>query len=276
MQNFVVDDELRTRSIGFDAAKRDGLLVTVGVLLNRTQEAILLEHLYRELADDGYLPFRTKSRDLELPPKKIQNVLTRCRGEVGICIHRDSVTLPYAEATHSAILLDELSVTTNDAIAIVDGDRSRANFLYYATSGLEVVPPPVVNCTQSELYYPHLLLADLVAGSVAEQIGSNPEVANTVSPEEPVAVVTDTTTSSHEGRWDRGYSAVARSEGTVPRPTFEQRYASSFRERVTCWFQGQFGHRDSHPPTSDGIRPVVGRLEALGCDAVATWINERQ
>lgn len=275
MQDFVVNDESRAWSIGFDATKREDVIVTVGVLLNRTQEAILLDNLYQELADDGYLPFRTKSRDLALPSRKIRNVLIRCRGEVGVCIHQDGVTLPYAEATHSAILLDELSVSTNDTIAIVDGDRSRANFLYHATSGIGVVPPPIANCAQSELYYPHLLLADLVAGSVADQINSTPEVANTVSPEEPVSVVNDTTTSSHKGRWDRGYSAVARSEGSVPRSTFEQRYASSLRERVTCWFHGLFGHRDSNPPISDGIRPVVGRLEALGCEAVATWIDEQ-
>lgn len=275
MRDFVVNDESRAWSIGFDATKREDLIVTVGVLVNRTQEAILLDNLYQELADDGYLPFRTKSRDLTLPPRKIRNVLTRCHGEVGICIHRDSVTLPYAEATHSAILLDELSVTTNNAVAIVDGDRSRASFLYHATSGIEVVPPPVVNCTRSELYYPHLLLADLVASSVADQVNSNPEVASAVSPEEPIAVVNDTTTNSHKGRWDRGYSAVARSKGTVPQPTFEQRYANSLRERVACWFHGLFGHRNSNPPTSDGIRPVVGRLEALGCEAVATWIDEQ-
>lgn len=275
MQDFVVGDESRAWSIGFDATKRGDLLVTVGVLVNRTQEAILLENLYQELADDGYLPFRTKSRDLSLPPRKIQNVLIQCRGEIGICIHQNDVILPYAEATHSAILLDELNVTTNDTVAIVDGDVSRANFLYHATSGIEIVPPPVVNCTQSELYYPHLLLADLVAGSVANQIDSNPEVANTASPEGSVSIVNDTTTSSHEGRWGRGYSAVARSEGAVSRPSFEQRYASSLQERVTCWFHGLFGHRGSQPPISDGVRPVVGRLEALGCESVATWIDEQ-
>ncbi|WP_135854752.1 hypothetical protein [Halorussus salinus] len=275
MQDFVVDGESRAWSIGFDATKRDGVLVTVGVLVNRTQEARLLERLYVALSDDGYRPFRTKSRDLSLPPRKLRGVLLRCAGKVGICVHRDYVTLSYAEATHSAILLDELGVPTTDAVVIMDGDESRADLLYHAASGIEVVPPPVVNCARAELYYPHLLLADFVAGAVAGQIRSDSTVVSGVSPGGSVVSVKDTTGSSHAGRWDRGYAAAARSEGETPRPAFEQRYADSLRERVSCWFRGQFGNRDSLPPTSDGIAPVVGRLEAVDCEAVATWLSEQ-
>lgn len=275
MQDFVVNGELRaSKSIGFDATERENLVVTVGVLMNRTQEAILLDDLYRELADDGYLPFRTKSRDLSLPPDKIREVIRTCTGEIGICIHQDDVKLPYAEATHSAILLSELNVTTDETIAIVDGERSRADLLYHAASGIEVIPPAIVNCTQSELYYPHLLLADLVAGVVANQVQSDPTIANRISPEDSLVTVENTTTNSREGRWNRGYSAVASSTGDVPRPKFEQRYADSLQKRVSCWFRGQFGNRDSHPPNSDSVAPVIGTLEALGCTEVATWLSE--
>lgn len=276
MQDFVVGDDSRaSRSIGFDATKRRGLIVTVGVLVNRTQEAMLLDDLYHELADDGYLPFRTKSRDLSVSPNKIRHVIRRCTGKIGICIHQDDVTLSYAEATHSAILLSELNVTTDDTVAIVDGDRSRANLLYHAASGIETIPPAIVNCTQSELYYPHLLLADLIAGFVADQVESNPTIINRISLDGSLVAVMDTTANSRNGRWERGYSATARREGDVQWPDFEQRYADSLRERVSCWFHGLFGDRDSHPPTSDGITPVVGRLEALECDNIATWLDEQ-
>lgn len=276
MQDFVVNDDFRaSQSIGFDATERQSLIVTVGVLVNRTQEAMLLDNLYRELRDDGYLPFRTKSRDLSLSSNEIENIVRRCTGEIGICIHQDNVTLSYAEATHSALLLSELNVTTDDTIAIVDGDRSRADLLYHAASGIEVVPPAIVNCTRSELYYPHLLLADLVAGVVADQVLSDPSAANRISPDDPIETVTDTTVNSRQGRWDRAYSAVARSEGDIRRPNFEQRYADSLRERVSCWFHGLFGNRNAHPPTSDGVTPVAGRLEALGCENIATWLNEQ-
>lgn len=276
MQDFVVDGGSRaSQSIGFDATEREELVVTVGVLVNRTQEAMLLDALYRELGDDGYLPFRTKSRDLSVSPGRVRSVIRQCTGEIGICIHRDDVTLAYAEATHSAILLSELNVTADDTIAIVDGDRSRADLLYHATSGIELVPPPIVNCTQSELYYPHLLLADLVAGVVADRVASNPAVAHRISPTDSVVTVEDTTTNSRTGRWDRAFSAVARGEGDVRRPNFEQRYADSLRERVSCWFHGLFGDRDAHPPITDGVSPVVGRLEALECTSVATWLDEQ-
>lgn len=75
MQDFAVDDATYPRSIGFDATERDGLVVTVGVALTRTQEAHLLDVLYRKLNTEGYLPFRTKSRDLSLTPNKIDEVL---------------------------------------------------------------------------------------------------------------------------------------------------------------------------------------------------------
>lgn len=271
----MVNDTVRTRSIGFDATDRGNLVVTVGVLVNRTQEAMLLDTLYRELSEYGYLPFRTKSRDLELPPEKIRDILLQCRGTVGICIHRADVTLPYAEAVHSAMLLRELNITTNDTISIVDGDDSRAALLSHTASGMGVIPPAVVHCTQSELYYPHLLLADLVAGTVADQAESKPDATNGVSPEGSVVVVKDTTENSRKGRWGRGYAAAARGDGDVPQSTFEQRYADSPRERISCWFQGFFGHRNSRPPTSDGVTPVVGRLKAIDCEDVATWIDEQ-
>lgn len=275
MQDFNVDDNPRPRSIGFDATDRRDLVVTVGVLLNRTQEATLLDDLYQTIYDDGYRPFRTKSRDLSLPPTKVQNLLLRCNGKVGICIHQDDVKLPFAEAVHSAILLDELSVTTDDTIAIVDGDQGRADQLYQAVTAIDLVPPSVVNCAQSELYYPHLLLADLVAGVVADTIAEDPSAFLSASNDGPVEILLDTTRSSRKGRWGRGYSAAARGEGEVQRSKFEQRYADSVRERVSCWFHGTFGKTHAPPPNTDGVQPVVGRLNAIGCTDVATWLAEQ-
>ena len=274
MQDFVVDDAEFSQSIGFDATNRDGLIVTVGISVNRTQEAILLDELYHELHSEGYLPFRTKSRDLSLPPEKIKTVLLDCRGEIGICIHQDAVKLPYAEAVHSAIISDELAIPTNKSIVIVDGDESKAKLFHHATAGIELTPPPVVHCTRSEMYYPHLLLADLVAGWVADEIKSNPDTASDLTPVGPVTAVEDTTTRGE--RWSRGYNATARKEGEDATHSFEQRYADSFQERVTCWFHGWFGYQNAHPPSSEGISPVAGRLRAIECTDVAQWIAEQQ
>lgn len=275
MQDFIVDEDSRPRSIGFDATDRQDLVVTVGVLLNRTQEATLLDDLYQTIYDDGYRPFRTKSRDLSLPPAKVQDLLLRCNGEVGICVHQDDVKLPFAEAVHSAILLDELSVTTDDTIAIVDGDQGRADQLYQTAVAIDVVPPSITNCAQSELYYPHLLLADLVAGVVANSIAADPTALSSASVAGPVEMILETTQESRKGRWGRGYSAAARGGGEVQRSKFEQRYADSVRERVSCWFHGTFGKAHAPPPESDGVQPVVGRLEAMGCSDVATWLAEQ-
>ncbi|RDI71981.1 hypothetical protein [Halopelagius longus] len=275
MQDFIVDDQPRSRSIGFDATDRQNVVVTVGVLLNRTQEASLLDDLYRTISDDGYLPFRTKSRDLSLPSQKVVDILRRCNGKVGICVHTDDVKLPFAEAVHSAMILNNLGVTTDDTIAIVDGDESRAEKLYQGASAIDIVPPSIVNCVRSELYYPHLLLADLVAGIIADAVSEDSAVLSSISPEGPVEAIINTTQDSQQGFWGRGYSAVARGEGEVQRATYEQRYASSLRERVTCWFNGSFGQTHAPPPESDGVQPVVGRLNAIGCSDVAMWLDSQ-
>lgn len=275
MQDFVVDGEPRQQSIGFDATDRQNIIVTVGVLVNRTQEAILLDDLYETTYDDGFRPFRTKSRDLSLPPEKIYQIMNRCNGEIGICVHRGDVKLTYAEAVHSAILLDDLSVTPANTIAIVDGDRARADKLFQGTSSLDLRPPPVTNCVQSELYYPHLLFADLIAGIIADNIADDSSALTSVVPEGPVKVINDTTQRSRRGRWGRIYSAVARGEGEVQQAIYEQRYANSVRERVSCWFHGIFGKTHAPAPDTDGIQPVAGRLNAIGCEDVATWISQQ-
>lgn len=274
MRDFAVNGSEYTHSIGFDPTKRSELVVTVGVYLNRTQEAFLLDMLYRELHDEDYLPFRTKSRDLSIPNGKLVNVLMECRGRVGVCFHQDSVKLPYAEAVHSAILADELSVPTNKSIAIVDGDQSKAMLFQHAASGVGVVPPPIVHCTRSELYYPHLLLADLIAGMVADEIEQSASNPTHIPPNGPVTVVENTTNRGE--RWSRGYNAAVRNKGDVRSHTFEQGFASSFHERVSCWFHGWFGHPHAPPPMSDGVRPVAGRLDAMVCKEIAQWILEQQ
>jgi len=274
MQDFVVDGTAYPQSIGFDATERDGLVVTVGVALNRTSEARLLEILYQELHDEDYRPFRTKSRDLSLSPHKIDAVLQQCHGEIGICVHQDSVKLPYAEATHSAILLDELAVPTNKSVVIVDGDNSKSELFQHATSGIGLTPPPVVHCTQSEMYYPHLLFADLVAGRIADSIESGSNPAYEIQPIGSIEAITHTTTD--DDQWGRGYNSAARQEGGSTNRVFEQRYASSFRERVTCWFNGWFGYQNAAPPASTSVQPVVGRLQAIDCTDIAQWIAEQQ
>ncbi|QCW05311.1 hypothetical protein [Natrinema pallidum] len=273
MQDFTVGEGTQTQSIGFDATKRSKTVVTVGVLLNRTQEALLLDDFCETIRDDGYLPFRTKSRDLSLDPETATKILSNCNGEVAICTHQGDVTLEYAEAVHSAIIINELNITTDNTIAIVDGSRSRADNLAQAVTPFETTPPPITNCVQSEFYYPHLLLADLVAGAIADTFRETDRYLPSISLGEPVGPLVDTT--SRRDRWNRGYSAVARGEGEIQQPTYEQRYADSVKERVSCWFQGQFGKTHAPSPESDGVRPVVGRLKAMECESAATWLDDQ-
>jgi len=273
MQDFSVNGKERPKSVGFDATKRYGLVVTVGVLVNRTQEAILLDTLYQELADEGYKPFQTKSRDLSIPDEKIKSIITNCNGRLVVCIHQDDVNLTYAEAVHSAIALDRLHVTTDNTIAIVDGNNDKAVKLHQAASSIDIVSPAIVNCVRSELYYPHLLLADLVAGYVADIINDNR--ISTGETNQKSYYFIDTTRNQRGGQWGCAYSAVARNEGPEPSATFKQRSGQTVQKRVNCWFHGVMADTHSPQPDSDGIQPVIGRLNAMECNDVATWLAEQ-
>jgi len=173
------------------------------------------------------------------------------------------------------MILDELNVATDEAIAITDGGRSHADKLYQSSAAINVVPPPVTNCVQSELYYPHLLLADLVAGVIADAVVDGASIPSSTPQSYSIEHIMDTTDERFSERWNRGYSAVSRNEGEVQRPTYQQWRADSVRERANCWFHGHFGSTRAPPPESDGILPVVNRLDAIGCDDVASWLNEQ-
>lgn len=274
MQNFDVGDLSRSRSIAFDATDRNDLVVTVGVEANRTQEATLLDDLYETLSDDGYEPFRTKSRDLSLDPQSVSTVVSNFRGRVGVCLHKDDVTLPYAEAVHSAILLDELRPNAVDTVCLVDGNTDRAKKLQQASGAISSSTPPIVSCVQSELYYPHSLLADLVAGTVADETQKDGRHVPSAETSSSLTFV-ETTGQSRTGRWGKAYSTVARDEGNWDSPSVRQQYADSVPERVVCWFRGTMARKHAPPPSSDGLRPVVRRLDAIGCETVATWLAEK-
>lgn len=273
MRDFEVGGRHRGRSVGFDGTHRSGVVVTVGISITREQEALLLEDLYQSLHSYGYDPFRTKSRDLDLPPGEVIDVLKRCSGEVGVYYHTDGVNLGYAEPTHSAMLMQDLEAPPQDTVAIVDGGDGHAKKLYRAADGMGISPPPVAHCPRSELYYPHLLLADLAAGVIADKLNDDATTLHGTTPSDPVRVLEDTTPSSYQGDWNRGYEAVARKSGRTPEPPFVQRRADSVRERVACWFHGYFGTTNGPAPDSDSVTPVISRLQHLDCREVAEWLS---
>lgn len=273
MRDFDVGGRHRSRSVGFDGTQRSGVVVTVGISITRDQEALLLENLYQTLHTHGYDPFRTKSRDLDLPPEKVIDVLNGCGGEVGVYYHTDGVNLGYAEPTHSAMLLQELEAPPQDTVAIVDGADGHAKKLYRAADGMGLSPPAVAHCPRSELYYPHLLLADLAAGVIADKLVDDDTAFHGAIPDNPVQVLEDTTPSSYQGDWNKGYESVARKSGRHPEPPFVQRRANSVRERVACWFHGHFGTTAGPAPDSDSVTPVVSRLQHLECREVAEWLS---
>lgn len=275
MQDFEVNGDNKPESVAFDATDRHGSIVTVGVCLNRSQEATLLDDLYNQLKSCDYRPFETKSRDLELPPGVVAALISQYDDHIGVCVHPDAAPkLPYAEATHSAILLERLITTVYGTVGIVDGDESRAEQLVYATEGLGFEPPPVANCVQGERYYPHILLADLIAGEVADALADGALSAGSITCGSLEPVI-NTLSGSESDQWERAYDAVARGNSEHEYPTVEQRYAESTQSRIVCWFRGQMGKKHAPGPATSSTQPVARRLEAMGNDTVAEWIEEQ-
>jgi len=271
MQDFEVGARKQKKSVGLDATDRGRTVVTVGVLANRTQEARLLEEMYRNLRDYCYKPFRTKSRDLDIPQDTIYEILDSHRSKIGVCIDRNPPDLRYAEAAHSAIIIDELEMAVDESIAIVDGDKNRADSLYRAADGVGKPLPPVVNCIRSELYYPHSLFSDLVAGALADDINedNNDRVYRVL--DEKVDTYVETTQGGE--RYAKANESIDRKSADIPEVWYEQRRAEDFQERVNCWYQGIFGSRSSDRPMSDSVNPAAQRLEAMDCTEVAEWLS---
>ncbi|MCX2819828.1 hypothetical protein EGH25_10750 [Haladaptatus sp. F3-133] len=273
MQDFQVGGERRSRSVAFDATNRDGLIVTAGVLANRTQEGSLLDEMYRKLSDEGYEPFATKSRDLDIPKYKIYNILQDHNGRAGICADRNPPNLMQAEAAHSAIVLDELEVATKDSVVIVDGDRDKGKNLHRGVRGIDIVAPPIVNCIRSEMYYPHSLLADLVAGAVADDINENGYEAVLSNLLGSVVHSYVDTTQTPERFAEANYAIDKKAE-KVPDITYDHGRGETRQERVSCWYQGVFASTKSEQPMSDSINPAVQILRGMGCNEVADWLAE--
>lgn len=175
-------------SIALDASTIGDTTVTVAVSATRNDELDVLDSLCRHadrvesttVAGDGdgrtvlggFEPFATKSRDLDRNADRrfFECVIAEHRSRIrGLRhVHRGNPSTHDIEAIHSAILVNDiLSRWHEHPLVLLDGDETKGISLRKALDGLGVVAPGLTHCVRAELYYPHSLLADLVAHYVA-------------------------------------------------------------------------------------------------------------
>jgi hypothetical protein len=268
MEPMVVDGDEFERSITFDTSRRNDLKVTVGVELYRDREPELLDTLCR-LQGEQYRPFRTKSRDLDLGVVPKRRLIEACPGRIAVALHDGRPDkLALVEAVHSALLYDRLRPFGPEALVVTDGAERRAKLFAGAVSAIDVGPVTPVACQQSEWYYPHAYLADVLAGAIGKYYTESEPF-----PRESFDAVVVTTNGTHDGGWNRAYRALARRKTFENVPTYRRRRSESPSERIGCWFRGEFGAADGERPDTDSTQHVVNWLDERGYETAATQLQ---
>lgn len=264
----LVDDEMYERSVAFDTSGGEGLKVTVGVELSRTEEATLLNKLCK-IHGEQYRPFGTKSRDLNLDDVPMERLIRGCPGQICVALHdgRPDRIQPI-EAVHSAILFDCLGDSDSPPVVVADGNDKRAKMFDRARRAIDAGSSPVVSCCRAEYYYPHAYLADVLASAIRKF-----HDFSEMFPRDGFDAVEITTSGTEDGSWNRGYREVTRGDETGSVASYDRRRADAPAERVGCWFRGEFGAGDGDEPATDSTRPTINWLRENGYEAAADRLS---
>ncbi|ERH11332.1 MAG: hypothetical protein J07HB67_00339 [halophilic archaeon J07HB67] len=128
MKQFSIDGEGYCRSLAFDASRKDGRMVTVGVEATRKQEAELLDTCCQE-QESNYTPFNKKYDPTESERVPVGSLISSFPGKVAIALQRDPPNaLTKTEAADSAVLYSKLQVDST-AVVIADGGERHAELL---------------------------------------------------------------------------------------------------------------------------------------------------
>lgn len=268
MRSFQTGESSYDQSIAIDASTIGDITVTVAVRASRSEELEILDDIYDAAEGYPFFPFRDKSHDLEYEAslELFEAVIEANRHRLHPTVHlgRDGSGPERVEAVQSSIVSSRLGF--DDSLVILDGDVDKAERFGRAIQGLSDSRPAVATCIQSELYYPTVLLADLCANHLANQIDEAQDCYE-VPPTAPI------TKERFDDQWGSAYNAMIRVSDPVPPVSIEQRRAETVRSRMHCWYQGQMGGGD--PVQFDhSTRPVVEYARQQGYDELASRLSE--
>lgn len=270
------NDEYVT-SIAVDASTIGNVTVATAVYATRHGEIAVLDSIVKgaRSGDVRFVPFKSKShhfdaeRDSEFFEYVISENERRIRS-VYFQHHSSSQNQHYVEAVLTAILAHGvLQTSERTAFVLVDGDRKKADDFARAFAGFGGNPPTTANCYQSELYYPHALLADLSAGYLANRVHAGKyDYVNPVLRTSPAD-------RKQSDAWGKAFDHLQ----TKPEPDYRRldaksAYAETETGRAKVWFSGRMGDGSENAPPSISIATITEYLEKRGHVEVANRLRK--
>ena len=265
MEPLQVSNKNYQRSVSFDAANKDGTVVTVGVETTRREEAKLL-NLCCDRQASQYEPFATKSRDLELDTVPIKQLMRDSPGRVAVALCSENPdNFVRAEAAQSAVLYDGLTPFESTTVAIADGDKRHAELLGKGLKALGNEGKTVVACQRSELYYPQSYFADLLAGTIVRR----PDLAA-----ESLLGSFDFTTGvdTDRGLFWKAYNNIGAGRYDYQVPDYKKQVGHEPATRAISWFNGAFASNTGNRPVTDSTHRIETWLNNNDYDAIADQI----
>lgn len=268
MKAFVGGDGIYDTSISLDASTIGDVTAAVGVVATRRGEVEILESILEAAQETGveFVPFKSKSRhyDKREDRKFFERVIRDHEERISSFHFRHrsaSRNQHYVEAVLSALLVsDVISDVEIAPLVIIDGDEQKTTAFARAAKGTSMDKlPPIANCYQAELYYPHSLLADLTAGYLAKRIDSG--VYDYADPllRSPAA---DRVRSD---QWGTSFNHLrTKSPGFRERANIGSSYGQTERERVKIWFSALMGRQPSDSSPSIPFDHVKTRIREDG------------
>lgn len=278
MRAFVGGEENYVASVSLDASTIGDVTTAVGVFATRHDEVEILESILRlaRERDVEFVPFKSKSNyyDKRTNREFFERVIESNEHRISSCHfrhHSATKNQHYVEAVLCAILIgDIVSEVEQPLFIIVDGDENKVEDLATAYAGIGTASrPPLSNCYQAELYYPHALLADLTAGYLAEQLDSREYDYADPLLRSPAA---DRVRSD---AWGRSFNCLrTKRQPTYHRAEIGSLYGETERERARIWYSGLMGRRPEDSSPSVTLDYLTTDLRNEGYTLVADRLME--
>lgn len=239
----------------------------------RRDEVDILHSINEAAIESGveFVPFKSKSTHFSKEDDRAffsRLISTNERRLTGLHFHHESASRNqhYVEAVLTAILVAELHETLPSPwFVLVDGDENKVRTLAKACAGLEVDSPSLTNCYKAEWYYPHSLLADLVAGYLSWQLDTGRYDYTDPLLRVPAA---DRTKSE---LWGTAFSYLQRKQR---QPAYEPldfgiAMADNESDRMRIWHDGRLARGEARSAPLTSPRHVVAAVEEFGYEPLA-------
>lgn len=259
-------------SVALDASTVDGITVTVGVEMTRSEELELLDTLCASVDDEVFKPFYDKSNSLDRSTDStfVEDLLAGWQDHTVAYshFHEGNAQTQQVEAVHGAIIVDDIYSSGEEPLVLVDGGENKAKPFLLASAGLWPSLPPTAHCVQAELYYPAALLADLTANFVAARMADDAYDYSSPLLRAPSAE------HVRSDKWGQAYSSFYSADLSYDPVPLPHRRGETVKERICCWFNGAVAPGEAPPPDTDSISPVINYARTNGFTSIAATLSE--